>query len=99
MTSMLIDYKKRIALIFLAVSPLMGCATAPIINSCPIPPGEFMTPPASALPPLEGGSARQVYDALARDQEVYSLTAARLRSLQDWGRDWCGWATPAATPF
>lgn len=72
---------------------LAGCATTPQPMTCPTPPGEYMAPP-EPLPRLEGGSARQVFQALAKDQEAYSVTAARLTGLQQWGRDWCGWQAP-----
>jgi hypothetical protein len=68
---------------------LTACATVPPVT-CPPPPGEFMAPPAP-LPRLEGGSARQVFQALVRDQEAHAVNSARLTGLQDWGRTWCGW--------
>jgi hypothetical protein len=72
---------------------ISGCAHNPAVISCPVPPGEYMAPP-EPLPKLEGGLARQVFEALAKDQEAYNVMAARLTGLQTWGRAQCGWQSP-----
>ena len=74
-----------------------GCSHNPPVISCPVPPSEFMAAP-EPLPKLEGGSARDVFTALAEDNRVYSVTAERLRGLQDWGRNWCGWGPVSQPP-
>ena len=83
---------KKARFVYLAAVAIIvsGCAHNPQIISCPVPPGEYMTP-AVPLPPLEGGSARQVFEALVKDQEAHAINSARLAGLQSWGRDQCGW--------
>jgi hypothetical protein len=87
------NWAGRIA-VLAAILQLAACAAAPPVT-CPPPPGEYMAPPAP-LPRLDGGSARDVFQALAKDNEAHAVNSARLAGLQNWGRAWCGWgATPA----
>lgn len=89
----------RTALIVAAVAfPLTACvhSTSPEGLRCPAPSPELMSPPtaAPALPDDDAMDLQGLLNAYLADLERWRAGEARLRALQAWGRNVCGWPAP-----